>query len=403
MVAARMRTGFLVTLGVLAATLPPVTAAAQGGSDGSIIGYVFDQTGAPLSGVKIVAASPTQIGGTKSAYTNEEGMFRMRQLFPGTFQVTATAPKLKTVIQKDVRVGISASAEVNIVMEVQSAVEEVRVVERAPTVSTTSTNVKEVYDLDFVEAMPFNSRDQVFNQMVGQIGGAVTGGGVGGTRVRGGAANQTIFTQDGFDMRDQFPVTKASAAYEIQSAGYGADNATASGGIVNLVTKTGSNKFEFEFNATAENDTLRFGDSRDAPGNYYYLVNPALAGPIIKDKLWYAVAFESHALGQGRDPDSGRHRSSVAPPPQADQQGHREADLADERSQQADLPQQLRQRLQREHEERPRRPAGGAAEPPRRPQRSVGPHLGGAAHRQPGVPAAGGLQPAAPVLVPLRL
>jgi hypothetical protein len=277
--------------------LPPQMAHAQGGNDGSIIGYVFDQTGAPLPGVKIVASSPTQIGGTKTAYTNEEGQFRLRQLFPGTFQVTASAPKLKTVIQKDIRVGITSAAELNLVMEVQSAVEEVRVVERAPTVSTTTTAVKEVYDLDFVESMPFNSRDQVFNQMVGQIGGAV------GNRVRGGAGNQTIMTQDGFDMRDQYPVTKASAAYEIQSAGYGADNATASGGIVNLVTKTGSNKWEFDFNATYESDLLRFGDHLDTPGNYYYVVNPAVAGPIIRDKVWFAVAFESHILGAGGEVD----------------------------------------------------------------------------------------------------
>jgi hypothetical protein len=294
---ANLRTGILCALGLLAATLPSTPARAQGGNDGSIIGYVFDQTGSPIPGVKITASSPTQIGGGKTAYTNEEGQFRLRQLFPGTFQVTATAPKLQTQVVKNIPVGISASAEVNIVMEVQSAVEEVRVVERAPTVSTTTTNVKEVYDLDFVEAMPFNSRDQVFNQMVGQIGGAV------GTRVRGGAGNQTIFTQDGFDMRDQYPITKASAAYEIQSAGYGADNATASGGIVNLVSRTGSNKWEFDFNATFENDALRFGDHLDTPGNYYYVVNPSVAGPIVRDKVWFFVAFESHILGRGGEVD----------------------------------------------------------------------------------------------------
>ena len=200
-----------------------------------------------------------------------------------------------------------------------------RVVEKAPTVSTTTTNVKEVYDLDFVESMPFNSRDQVFNQMVNQIGGAVGG------RVRGGAGNQTIMTQDGFDMRDQYPVTKASAAYEIQSAGYGADNATASGGVVNLVTKTGSNKWEFEFNATAENDTMRFGkDSRDSPGNFYYLLNPALAGPIIKDKLWFAVTGRDALPGPR---PRGRRRGRPADPPRAHQghqQGDAEADLADD-------------------------------------------------------------------------
>jgi hypothetical protein len=300
----------LMTLAAL--MLAPAVVRAQGGSDGAITGYVFDQAGNPLAGVQIVAASPTQIGGSKKTYSNSEGLFKLRQLFPGTFQVTATAPKLKTVIQKGVKVGITSAAEVNLVMEVQGAgVEQVQVVQTAPTVSTTTTNVKEVYDLDFVESMPLNSRDQVFNQMVNQIGGAVSG------RVRGGAANQTIFTQDGFDMRDQYPVTKASAAYEIQSAGYGADNATASGGIVNLVTKSGSNKWEFEFNATAENDSLRFGDNRDSPGNYYYLVNPAVAGPIVKDKLWFAFAFESHLLGRGRDADA----EGVLPTPEPSQKG----------------------------------------------------------------------------------
>ena len=81
---------------------------------------MFDQTGNPLAGVQITASSPTQIGGSKTAYTNEEGQFRVRQLFPGTFQVSASAPKLKTVIQKDVKVGITSAAEVNIVMEVQT-------------------------------------------------------------------------------------------------------------------------------------------------------------------------------------------------------------------------------------------------------------------------------------------
>jgi hypothetical protein len=98
---------------------------AQGGNDGSIIGYVFDQTGNPLPGIKITASSPTQIGGTRVTYSNQEGMFRLRQLFPGTFQIQASAPKLKTIIQRDVRVGISAPAELNLVMEVQLAPEQI--------------------------------------------------------------------------------------------------------------------------------------------------------------------------------------------------------------------------------------------------------------------------------------
>src|SRR5262245_27095061 len=82
--------------------LPTELAFAQGGVNGSIVGYVFDQTGAPIKGVKLTARSPTQIGGAKTGYSNEEGFFRIIGLIPGTFEVGATAPKLKSVVQKEV-------------------------------------------------------------------------------------------------------------------------------------------------------------------------------------------------------------------------------------------------------------------------------------------------------------
>src|SRR5438046_1407280 len=79
----------------------------------------------PLRGVKVSARSDTQIGGTKVAYTNEEGYFRLPALQPGEFEIRATAPKMQTVVQKDVKVGISVPSEVNLIMEVEAAVEEV--------------------------------------------------------------------------------------------------------------------------------------------------------------------------------------------------------------------------------------------------------------------------------------
>jgi hypothetical protein len=279
----------------------PALALAQGGNAGSIIGYVYDQTGSPLAGIQLTVASPTQIGGSRVAYSNEEGFFRIAALFPGTFELRATAPKLRTVVQKDVLVGITVPAEVNLVMEVESArVEEIKVVERAPLVSTTAANLKEVYDLDFIESLPYGSRDQVHRQAINNIAGAING------RVRGGAANQTLYTQDGFELYAQFPVLKSSAAFEIQGGGYGADMPTAPGGLVNLVTKTGSNKFELELNVTADSNRLRFfTDQRDgAAPTYFYLISPMVSGPIIKDKLWFFFTTESHLIQNGRAGDA---------------------------------------------------------------------------------------------------
>jgi hypothetical protein len=289
-------------LGSLCVLAAAPRAHAQRGDSGSIVGYVFDQTGAPLSGVKVAIVSDTQIGGSKTVYTNAEGGFRFPALDPGVFQVKAEAPRLQTVVQHNVKVGINAPVELNLVMEVASAqVEEVKVVEKAPLISTSTANVREVFDVDFVDSMPHDDRDVIFRQITNYTAGAIRGG-----RMRGGGANQTILTQDGFNMFRQYPTLRSSAAYEIQSAGYGAENATAPGGVVNLVTRSGSNKFEFELNASAENQRLEFLRDRTDPVNsgFFYILNPAVSGPILKDKLWYAANVEILTRNQGRERDA---------------------------------------------------------------------------------------------------
>jgi hypothetical protein len=277
----------------------PSRVLAQGGQSGSIVGSVFDSGGTPLRGVKVSASSETHIGGARVSYSNEQGFFRLPALEPGVFQLRASAPRLKSVVVKDVRVGISAPMEVNLVMEVESATEEVAVVERAPLISTTRANVREVFDLDMVEGLPHGSRDNVHSQVVNDVAGGMNG------RIRGGATNQTIYMQDGFDIRGQVPTLKTSAAYEVNTGGYGVDNPMASGGSINMVTKSGSNRHEFEFNATADTHWLRLGtDSLDSPNpTFLYFINPLVSGPIIKDRLWFLFNTEVYFQQIGRDRD----------------------------------------------------------------------------------------------------
>ena len=286
---------------VFSLLLVPAVVRAQGGASGSIIGYVFDEGGMPLKGVKVSATSPTQIGGAKTAYTNDEGSFRISQLDPGKFEVRAAAPKLETIVNKDVKVGISSATELNIIMKVMTKTETVAIVEKPPIVKTTKSNITETFDLDMVEALPHGSRDNVHNQVINDVAGGMNG------RVRGGSTTQTLFTQDGFEMRGQFPTLKSSAAYEVNTGGFGVDNPMAAGGSVNLVTKSGSNKFEFEFNATADSNKLRFfRDENDSPTpTYFYVINPMISGPIIKDKVWFHFNTESHIIqGDDRSPDA---------------------------------------------------------------------------------------------------
>ncbi len=270
------------------------------GDSGSIVGNVFDQTGNPIKGVKIVAKSDTQIGGSKTSYSNDEGYFRLTQLAPGAFEVAATAPGLAPFIQKNVKVGITAPTEISPVMEVKTTEEQIVVVEKAPVISTTTANVKEVFDAEWIDALPHNGRNGVYSTMV-----ANTAGSVGGTRNRGGDSGQEVFTMDGFTMINQSPSNNAFAAFEIQGAGYAADNPTASGGLVNLVTRTGSNRFEYQLTGHAANrSTEFFRDGTDSrSGSALYIVNPSISGPIIKDRLWFAFNLELLYQRTGRDKD----------------------------------------------------------------------------------------------------
>ena len=262
----------------------------QGGDSGAILGYVFDQTGTPLRGIKVTIQSATQIGGPRTSYSSDEGAFRFPQLVPGVFSVKAEAPGLRTVVQEGLAVGINAPVEVNLVMEITAnKVEEVQVLERAPVVSTTTANVKEVFDVEMVDSLPHDNRDVIFQQVTNYTAGAIRGG-----RIRGGGNTQTIYMMDGFNMLRQYPTVKASAAYEIQTAAYGAENATAPGGVVNLVSRSGSNKFELELSGTMDSSRMElFRDSQDpAPGSRFYVFNPTVSGPIIKDRLWYSANVE---------------------------------------------------------------------------------------------------------------
>jgi hypothetical protein len=196
------------------------------------------------------------------------------------------------------------------VMEVATSdVEEVKVLQKTPLVSTTTTSIRETYDIDFVDSLPHDNRDVIFQQLPNYSAGVVNG------RIRGGSSSQTIFTMDGFNLFHEYPTVKASAAYEIQTAGYGAENSMAPGGMVNMVSRSGSNKFEFEMEGTFDHNRLRLLqddlDSR-APSDFY-VINPTISGPIIKDRLWYAVNVEFLTQKTGRDSDPERILPDVPP------------------------------------------------------------------------------------------
>jgi hypothetical protein len=298
----RPKTGIFALLAVCAL---PSAVLAQGGVMGRITGSVYDESGSPIKGVKVTATSDTQIGGPKSAYTDDEGNFRILGLLPGRFDVTATALKLKSVGQKNLKVGVSVAVEVNLLMGVETAGETVEIVQKAPVVSTTTANVREVFDEEFVENLPVERKTSVEDIVGHNAAGAVRTGDDRTIRMRGGGNNQNAFNLEGFHMNGQKVTTKSLAALEVQTAGYGAENAAVPGGVVNMVTKSGSNKFEVDVSGFAEDSNLQFfhdqSDVKAHSWNYY--INPSFSGAIVKDRVWFYLNTEARSQVNNRERD----------------------------------------------------------------------------------------------------
>jgi hypothetical protein len=284
---------------------------------GTLEGHVFDQSGTPIRGVKVVATSPTQIGGSKTTTTGNDGLFRFPGLTPGIFTVTASAEKLKPTEQRNLKVLAGTTIEVDILLEVESSEEQIHVIQKAPTVNTTDATVGSDFDLGFVDNLPVSSRSF---QGVAALAPGVSDGGDGNPNIRGGARFNNSYTVDGFQTSD--PVThtftenftfSAMNQVQVRTAAFGAEHSDTLGGGINIVTKSGSNRYEGDVTLTYNDQNLYFfKDARDTGTNRLMVLELAGGGPIIKDRLWFYASAEgvSNVDTLPEDPVLGPHPSS---------------------------------------------------------------------------------------------
>lgn len=299
-----MKCFLLRGLFALAICALPASVFAQ--ATGRISGTVTDQNGQPLKGIKITAKSPTQIGGSRTVYSNDEGSFTIANLMPGNFEVIAQSQGLRSWKAADVLVGINAPVEVYPIMEVETQ-EVTEVIEaKQPVVNASSAALVQKYDADFVDKLPVPDR-------FGHAGMLQNLPGVTGQNVRGGTATQNVFMLEGFTTNSlgggsgQIIPQNSLAALEIQTGGYGAENAQAAGSVMNMVTKSGSNRYEVDVRTDHEDSTLRFFlddlDNKDQR-TWSNRTSATISGPIVKDRLWFFSLFEfrSNVASRGKDP-----------------------------------------------------------------------------------------------------
>ncbi len=275
---------------------------AQSSTSGAIQGVLTDaQSGDPLVGVTIVVTSSGS--SAQSALSDGNGAYKITDLAPGDYLVSFYY--LDLTIQRPVSVGVQKSTAVFQKINTSGVKGEVvNVKATAPTIDPTSTAQGITIDKNYLKNIPVPGRS--FESALGAPAGSQ--GDVLGVAFSGSTSLENQYVVDGVNTTGLTYGTVGSPVIndfieeiEIITGGYNAEYGRATGGIVNVVTKSGSNEFKGsvfgywqpgQLTASAQR-TPSNSTSLDVKGNVGYRADfgVELGGPIIKDKLWFFVGL----------------------------------------------------------------------------------------------------------------
>ena len=307
------------TLLLAALTLP---AAAQNAALGSIAGEVRDASGAVIPGANVVIKNPGT-GASRTLTTDAQGHYAAGFLQPGTYEIILGGGTLGTVDRKDVPVTVGAPTTVDATLPAATVTTDVTVDSEAPLVDTEKVEGSQVVDEQIVTNVPVNSRR--FESFVLLTPNVVPDGNTGLIGYRGisGVYNTNIV--DGANNNQQFfseargrsigapyvfPVD-AIREFESSAVGYSAELGGAAGGIINAVTKAGTNQLHGDALRVLPHPRLQRARPiqqisgprrhRPRPRMQTFLSQPvkvqhefgiSVGGPILTDKLFFHFTYD---------------------------------------------------------------------------------------------------------------
>jgi hypothetical protein len=291
-----LRAGALAWIALLSAT----TAYAQTTTTGAVQGVVTDaQTGAPMLLVTVIATSPA-LQQQQSEFTDAEGQYFISSLPPGTYTMVFVSGDSQV---KRENVVVSVGKVTKVVVKInQQAGEVITIKEKAPTIDSGSTKQGTTLEQDYLTKVP--QRGRTYDAAIGAAGGSQ--GDAFGFSFGGSTSVENNYVVDGINTTNLSFGTVGSPLLnnfiqevEVITGGYNAEFGRATGGVVNVVTKTGSN----EFHGSLWGAFVPFEAARDRIPNVSSSIvgenslnqdfdfGFELGGPIIKDRVWFYVGF----------------------------------------------------------------------------------------------------------------
>jgi hypothetical protein len=275
----------------------------------NVTGIITDEQGAAVAGATVVARN-LQTNFTREARTETDGSFLISQLPPGSYELKATSEGFVTKsLQLELVLG--STALFNAAMKIGAASEVVEVKADAM-VDANKTESSTNIGRDRIDDLPINRRNfldfsltaaRVTMDRVPSQGVAATSG----ISINGQQARFNNFTIDGVDNNDNASGSvrstfsqEAVQEFQVVSDSYSSEFGRAIGGVINIITRTGTNSLHGTIFNYLRNDAISARDVFAANKSEYkqYQFGASLSGPIKKDRIFFFTAFERLSIKQ---------------------------------------------------------------------------------------------------------
>jgi hypothetical protein len=306
-----------------------VAFAARAEVGGKITGAVRDQTGSVIPGAAVVVINMAT-GVKQTTTTDQDGVFTFPVLSVGQYELDVTSDAFKTYRKTGLVIDISSALVLDVTLQVKEQDQSIMVTENAAQVETTDTQLGQVLGSKKVTEIPLNGRSYT-DLLATQVGvtplttsgaGNSTSGGGFGTVPVAGATNTGQFSingqredANGFSLNGAsvqegigqqagiIPNLDSIAEFRILTSNTDAEYGNYSGGLINVVTKSGANVFHgsvFEFlRNTALDAKSYFSTERSVFQQNQY--GGTLGGPIRQNKLFFFADYQGQHTKQGQD------------------------------------------------------------------------------------------------------
>ncbi len=301
-----MRTRIASLLMLVALTA--ATASAQQ-TTGTVLGRVLDDQGAAIPGATVTATSPST-GFSRTGVSDAEGVYRLSALNVGLYDVAVELPGFASEERKGVIVNVSQTITLDFALKIATLSETVTVTGESPLIEATVSSVGGIVDIGRIESIPLNGRQ--FANLAATLPGVGLGNHSDPTKstqyspqINGGNGRNVNYQIDGGDNNDDtvggllqlFPL-EAIQEFNFVTSRSKAENGRSNGGVMNIVTKSGTNSYRGSFfelfrdksmNAVTTTEKTNNADKQDYRRNQF---GGSFGGPILKDKMHYFAAAE---------------------------------------------------------------------------------------------------------------